>query len=128
MKPRHFTAALIFILLLAGGACAETIGLRFVVNKDVAREPARQQSVRTALGKWVETLNSYYRNSEVELRAEIAGVTFAAIGAQDAAQILDDMAGERNGFSGLFSYADELGADYTVAVTSNLSNRGKRSC
>lgn len=122
MAPRRFAATLA-LMALTGGASAETIGLRFVVS-DTLQMPG----VAAALEGWVETLNGYYRNSEVNLRGEIVAVDFAAIGEREVLPLLDDMARERNGFEGLFRRADEFGADYTVAVVDNLLIRGKRGC
>lgn len=122
MAWRQLCRAL-FLLCLSSGAAAETIGLRFVLA-DTLKRPG----VEAKLAEWVETLNGYYRDSEVNLRAEIVAVDFAVIGEREVLPLLDDMARERNGFEGLFRSADEFGADYTVALVNHLLIRGKRGC
>lgn len=122
MSWRHLVAVL-FLALPGAAAAVETIGLRFVLA-DTLKRPG----VEAKLAEWVETLNGYYRNSEVDLRAEIVAVDFAVIGEREVLPLLDDMARERNGFEGLFLSADEFGADYTVAVVDRLLIRGKRGC
>lgn len=119
---------MILAICFAAGAYAETIGIRFVVSDDLGRGKTHQQSTQAALERYVAELNGYYRSSEVALRAEIVDIEFSRIEAVEAVQILDDMAHERNGFTAMFQRADEFGADYTVAVTSNMLIRGKRLC
>lgn len=120
--------ALTLTICSASGACAETIGIRFVVSDVLGQNAPQQQATQTALEKYVTKLNGYYRDSRVALNAEIVSVDFAMIDALEAAQILDDMTHERNGFAAMFQRADEFGADYTVAVSGNMSIRGKRLC
>ncbi|MBS4096082.1 MAG: hypothetical protein KGZ83_04500 [Sulfuricella sp.] len=127
MLCRH-VVALVLLFLAAGTANAETIGLRFVVDNDLVAGRMQRPSIQTALGKWVAELNGYYRDSEVNLQAEIVAVDFTAVGSKEVMQILEDMAKERNGFTAMFGRADEFGADYTVAVVSHLLIRGKLGC
>lgn len=126
MRWRSLAAAL--GLVFTTGACAETIGIRFVVSDELGQSATQRQTTQAALGKYVAELNGYYRNSEVALRAEIMDADFSRIAATDALQILDDMEHERNGFAAMFQKANEYGADYTVAVTGKLMIRDKRGC
>jgi len=120
--------AAVLMMVMAGWAGAETIGLRFVVSDELGGDTARRQAVLTRLEKDVAELNGYYRNSAVNLHAEIVDVAFSAIAAHEVMQVLEDMGQERNGFESLFERADEFGADYTVAVLDKLLIRGKRGC
>jgi hypothetical protein len=126
MSWRCLAAAL--ALVFATGAFAETIGIRFAVSDELGQSATQRQTTLAALERYVAELNGYYRNSEVMLRAEIVDVDFSRIAAVDVMQILDDMEHERNGFAAMFQKANEYGADYTVAVTTNLMIRGKRGC
>lgn len=126
MNWRGLMAAL--ALGFATGAFAETIGIRFIVSDELGQNGTQRQTTQAALERVVTELNGYYRNSEVMLRAEIVDVDFPRIAAVDIMPILDDMEHERNGFAAMFRRANEYGADYTVAVTTNLTIRGKRGC
>ncbi|MDP2758988.1 MAG: M12 family metallo-peptidase [Sideroxyarcus sp.] len=119
---------MILAIGIAVDACAETIGIRFVASEDPGRGKAQQQATQAALERYVSELNGYYRDSGVALYAQIVGVEFSRIEAVEAEQILEDMAHERNGFPAMFQRADEMGADYTIAVTRNMLIRGKRLC
>jgi hypothetical protein len=123
---RWFAAVL--LMAMAGWVGAETIGLRFVVSDELGPDQARRQAVLTRLEKDTAELNGYYRNSAVNLNAEIVDVAFATIAAREVMAVLEDMERERGGFAGLFERADEFGADYTVAVLDKLLIRGKRGC
>lgn len=107
---------------------AEAIGIRFIVADDLGSTEQQRQTVKTVLEKRVEQLNGYYRNSAVALQAGIVDVAFAPIQSSGDVQILEDMANEAGGFEDLFERADELGADYTVAMVSKLLIFGKRGC
>jgi len=107
---------------------AETIGLRFVVSDTLARSAAERRATQTALERNVMRLNEYFRNSAVDIVAEMVDVGFARIEAVDAVAVLEDMHAERGGFAGLFARADEIGADYTFAVMDKLMLRGKPNC
>lgn len=118
----------IFCAVTSTGAHAETIGLRFIVDHLLGQSEVQQQSVKARLSGNVAELNSYFENSKVNLRAEIAHIEFVHIENSDATVILSDMAQERLGFEQLFSRADEFGADYTFAIHGKLLLRGRRSC
>jgi hypothetical protein len=122
--------AVILILLLGCifEATAETIGIRFVVSDELGRNTEQQQTTKSTLEKYVVELNRFYRNSQVELVAEIVQVEFSRIESVGDLQILDDMAHERNGFELMFRRANEFGADYTVAMVSKLLMYGKPGC
>ena len=128
MKWHNLAAALILAICFAAGACAETIGIRFIASDDLGRGKTQQQATQATLERYVAELNGYYRDSGVALQAEIVSIEFSRIQAVEAVQILEDMAHERNGFAAMFQRADEIGADYTVAVTRNMLVRGKRLC
>lgn len=115
-------------LCVSTGAKAETIGIRFIVGDELGRSPEQQQQTRAVLAQYVTGLNERYRNSEVNLSAEIVQVEFARIGAVDDVQIIGDMEHERNGFEALFQKAYEYGADYTVAMPGKLLMNGKPGC
>lgn len=106
----------------------ESIGLRFVVDAALENAPGGPQATQRRLTSHVEGLNAYFRDSEVGLAAEIVDIRFARIESVEAVDILDDMAGEKGGFAGLFDAAAEYGADYTVAVVGRLHLRGRRGC
>lgn len=126
----HAFAVLALILAFASRAVAEdvTIGIRFVVSDDLGKSATQQHVILEKLESYVAELNGYYRNSKVVLHAEIVDVEFSRIEAVDVMQILDDMAHEQNGFDVMFKKADEFGADYTVAMTSQLMIHGKPGC
>lgn len=109
-------------------AQAETIGIRFVVAGVLGQTEVQRQTVRAVLDKRVEELNSYYRNSDVALQAGIVNVDFSPIKAAVDVEILEDMALERNGFEDLFERAGQFGADYSIAIVSELLIFGKRGC
>ncbi|MBF0125875.1 MAG: hypothetical protein HQM02_01555 [Magnetococcales bacterium] len=104
------------------------IDLRFVVNEALGVTTGQQGATRRGLEHAVETLNNYFKVSDVVLRARIVDVSFVRMGGLDAVEILDDMSNERHGFAHLFAQASRLGADYTVAVTQKLLMRGKPGC
>lgn len=111
-------------LVIASHAQAEVIDIRFVVTDSLASSP----TVAQTLSAYVEQLNGYYRNSQVDLQAEIVGIDFAPIKATEAVDILHDMAQEQHGFTGMFEKARQLGADYTIAVSDKLLMHNKPGC
>lgn len=128
MNWRNLAVALALAVCFSAGACAETIGIRFVVSDDLGRTAGQQRATQATLEKYISELNDRYRNSAVALNAEIVQIEFARIEAVDDIQILDDMVHERNGFAAMFQRADEFGADYTVAMVSKLMMQGKPGC
>ena len=107
---------------------AQVIGLRFIVDESLGLTAQQRQEVVGGLGQQVEELNGYYASSKVVLRAQVVDVSFVSILSIDAIQILEDMRLERRGFERLFSRANEIGADYTIAVVRGLMLRGRPSC
>lgn len=123
--------ALLLTVLLGwtlGAAAATTINLRFVVTEALARSETQEQATRAALATNVARLNEVFRNSAVELQAEIVDVSFRHIDAVDAVAVLDDMQAERGGFEDLFARTQEFGADYIFAVMDRLMLRGRPNC
>ncbi|MBF0260799.1 MAG: hypothetical protein HQL97_03010 [Magnetococcales bacterium] len=109
-------------------AHAETVfGIRFLVNDTLGGDEPARAAIRQRLHGQVTTVNGYYRESRVELRAEVADIAFVPIAEQEVIDILAAMRGEHHGFAGLYCQAGEHGAAYTVAVTRHLL-RGKRGC
>ena len=119
---------LLGLIVIPISVFAQVIGLRFIVDGSLGATAPQQQLVVGRLHQQVEELNGYYANSKVVLRAEVVDVSFASILSIDAIQILEDMRFERRGFERLFSRANEIGADYMIAVTSGLMLRGQPSC
>ncbi|GAB0057030.1 hypothetical protein SIID45300_01350 [Candidatus Magnetaquicoccaceae bacterium FCR-1] len=123
----------LLLLLIAGigswgQAHAETVfGIRFLVNDTLGRDEPTRAALRARLHAQVATVNGYYRDSLVELRAEVADVAFVPIEEREAIEILEAMRAERAGFADLYCQAGEHGAAYTVAVTRHRI-RGKRGC
>ncbi len=117
-----------FWAVLSAAARAETIGLRFVVDAALGASAGQRQAASEKLATHVAELNAYFRNSEVNLIAEIVDIEFSPIGSVDVMAILGDMEGERNGFAGMFAKAAEYGADYTFSVVGHLLIRGKPGC
>ncbi|MFU8790467.1 MAG: hypothetical protein ACNA7G_15680, partial [Methylobacter sp.] len=115
---------MISALAIAGHARAEVIDIRFVVSDSLASSP----TVIQTLSAYVEQLNGYYRNSQVDLQAEIVGIDFAPIKASEAVDILHDMTQEQHGFTAMFEKARQLGADYTIAVSDKLLMHNKPGC
>ncbi|MBF0342031.1 MAG: hypothetical protein HQL95_13870, partial [Magnetococcales bacterium] len=114
---------------LASPVQAETrIGLRFVASQELGRDATKQHAFREKLTAHVVQLNRYYRESQVEMQADIVSVDFAEIASVEATEILADMRQERNGFARLFAAASHWGADFTVAVTGKLTLQGKPGC
>lgn len=109
-------------------ACAETIGLRFVVDTALGADAGQQQATARRLADHVAELNRYFRNSDVRLAAEIVDIEFSRIENVAVMDILGDMEQERRGFSSLFAKAAEYGADYSFAVVGHLLIRGKPGC
>jgi hypothetical protein len=120
--------AVIAAAMLASPAHPETIGLRFVVSAALGATPVKKQQTTETLQRQVHELNGYFRNSEVNLIAQIVHVEFAAIDKIDVMAILEDMQGERGAFAAMFAKANEYGADYTVASVDNLTIRGNPGC
>jgi hypothetical protein len=122
--------ALLATAAAAGQPREETVafGLRFVVDDALASSPARREATGTALARMVSELNGYYQDSQVVLRAEVVGVSFAHLASREATAVLRDMEQERNGFGNMFACADEIGADYTIAVSDGLTVHGRRGC
>lgn len=125
---RLLAAILISSLCVASHAWAETIGIRFIVSDDLGLTATQQKNTRETLEKYVVTLNDYYRNSEVALKAEIVQIEFSRITAVSDIQIINDMAHERNGFEAMFKKAYQYNADYTIAMVSKLLMEGKPGC
>jgi hypothetical protein len=125
---RFVAVVLAAAFCVSTGAMAETIGIRFIVSDDLGRTTEQRQQTQATLAQYVAGLNERYRNSAVNLNAEIVQVEFARIGSEDDVQIIDDMAHERNGFEAMFQKAYESGADYTVAMPSMLLMNGKLGC
>lgn len=115
-------------LALALPACAEVIGLRFVVSATLGASAAHNKQTSAKLEQHVAQLNDYFGNSEVRLRAEIVQIEFAPIEKTAVMAILEDMQHERGAFAGMFAKANEFGADYTFAIVDNLMIRGIRGC
>lgn len=128
MNWRNFAVILVLAIYSAADVFAETIGIRFVVSDDLGLTSAQQQATQATLEKYVAELNERYRNSEVDINAELVQVRFSRIEAVDDVQIIDDMTHERNGFAAMFQLADEFGADYTVAMPSKLIMNGRPGC
>ncbi len=123
----RFAIALL-LLAISVSLRAETISLRFIVSDDLGRNPAQQQATRDKLLDYVGTLNAYYRNSQVNLQADIAQIEFTHIAAQEDLRIVDDMTHERDGFADMFSKTYQYHADFTVAMVSTLLMQGKPGC
>ncbi len=128
MYRRTITVVCLMVLCSASWSFAETIGIRFVVSNDLGRTALQRQNTQAKLKEYVTGLNERYRNSEVALKAEITQIEFVTIEATEGIKIIDDMAHERNGFEAMFKKAYDFGADYTIAITSNLLMNGKPGC
>ncbi len=121
-------------LLLVGlmaapiNAVAQVVGLRFIVDASLGATTQQRQEIAGRVHQQVEELNGYYVSSKVVLRARVVDVSFASVLSIDAIQILEDMRLERRGFENMFSRANEIGADYTIAVAKGLTLRGQPSC
>lgn len=126
IAPRFLLGCTLYIALSI--AHAETIGLRFVVDTALGATAAQRQATAEKLAAHVAGLNGYFRNSEVDLAAEIVDIEFAGIESVDVMDILGDMENERRGFTAMFARASEYGADYTFAIVGRLLLRGKRGC
>ena len=107
---------------------AQVVGLRFIVDESLGPTVQQRQAVVQRLHQQVEELNGYYANSKVVLRAAVVDVSVVSILSVDAIELLEDMRSERRGFENLFSRANEIGADYTIAVVKGLMLRGRSSC
>jgi hypothetical protein len=107
---------------------AETIGLRFVIDSSLADSRTAQEILVEKYRRQVANLNEIYRNSLVDLHAEIVQIGFAPIRSNDAATLFEDMAKERGGFEKLLATADEYGADYTIAIVEKLVALNRRVC
>lgn len=114
--------------LLSTAIHAETIGLRFVVSETLGQSAEQRRETEDKLASNIAELNGYFRNSEVNLTAEIVNIEFSRIDNPDVMAILGEMDNESNGFADMFAKANEFGADYTFAVVNNLLIRGKRGC
>jgi len=115
-------------MALALPACAEVIGLRFVVSSTLGAAATQRKLTSEKLERHVAELNGYFRNSGVRLRAQIVQVEFAPMETPEVMSLLQDMQRERGAFAGMFAKANELGADYTVAIVDKLMIRGNRGC
>ena len=120
--------SLLFVISLNACAGNETIDIRYLVVDTLGKTPGDQQKVSGALHAYTDTLNEYFTNSEVALRAEVADISFIAIDTDESLAILKNMQEEREGFANMFSEAHQLGADYTFAITQRLLIDGQSRC
>ena len=109
----------ITLVLSAVVAKAENIGLRFLVADPGA--PVQRQAELARLQAQVTALNGFYRNSSVDLVAEIVEIRFLDYVETDALQVLAAMQSEAGVFAGHFAEAAEVGADYTLMLVSGLT-------
>lgn len=124
----RLAAVLAAVLCAALDARAESIGIRFIVSQDLGSTAAQQQQTRHMLAQYVAGLNERYRNSEINLTAEVVQIEFSRITSTNDVQIIGDMEQQRNGFEALFSKAYTYGADYTVAMVGKLLINGEPGC
>lgn len=130
-RPKHFSAIFGCVLLyfvLLGAVKGATIDIRFIVKDTLGPNAEARQQVSEQLRAYIAELNGYYRNSAVNLHAELANVTFRPIPALEATAVLQDIKHERNGFEDLFIEARTWGADFTLAVTDLLLIDGASRC
>lgn len=127
MIRQLITVALLLVMSI-GIVRAETIGIRFIVSDELGATEAQRKTTRDTLKIYVDVLNSYYRNSEVTLKAEIAQIEFTSIPTADDVQIIDDMAHERKAFAAMFQKAHDARADYTIAIVNKLTVLDKPGC
>lgn len=133
MSPRGALAALGTSILLGWGAAAlaapvEVLGLRLVADAALGKSAPERARTLQRLQSQVEEVNGYFLQSEVRLRLDIVQVAFADIGSEDAMAVLGAMQRTTGPFAGMFDVADELGADFTVAVLDRLQLRGAPGC
>lgn len=112
----------------AFGACAEVIDLQFLVDQSLGTRATDRTYLVDKLNKEVAELNEMFRNSQVSLSAKIVRVEFIPIRKIEAADILDAMANEQDGFASLFESARQYGADFSISIANKLLLRGKRIC
>lgn len=115
-------------LIGSNSLCAQTLGLSFWVDAQLGQTSVQKQILENRLNQQVGELNAYFRNSQVDLSANIVNIHYVSIEHSDAVEILGDMVAERNGFAGLFAKADEDGADYSFAIVDNLMLQGQQNC
>ena len=83
MNLRTIAIVLLSVFCGSSWSFAETIGIRFVVNNDLGVSEADRKTTLNKLKSYIDTLNAYYRNSEVIIKAEIVQIEFARIEAVD---------------------------------------------
>ncbi|GAB6043519.1 hypothetical protein JCM17961_41970 [Endothiovibrio diazotrophicus] len=129
MRLRRALLGLPLLLVLAPARGADAvIDLRFVVDAGAAPDAAARTKLRERLTGHVTTLNGYFRDSRVALRARLAAVDFTPVAERDAARLLDAMSREAPPFAGLFRRTAAVGADYTFALVKGLTVRGHGRC
>ena len=124
---RYFIIGLLSLVAIPN-IHAETIGLGFWVDDQLAQTSAQKQTLEKRLDRHVAELNAFFRDSQVDLMAIIVNIDYIGIEHKDALKVLDDMFAERKGFANLLSIADERGADYNFAIVNKLMLRGKQNC
>jgi len=125
---RFFTAVILLTICATTSAWAEDIGIQFIASNDLGNTATKRKITQDALYNYVDVLNAYYRNSRVALRAKIMQIEYAKISSVSGIDIINDMKNERNGFEAMFNKAQQYGADYTIAVVSQLLILGKPGC
>ncbi|MDD2761702.1 MAG: hypothetical protein PHH11_15600, partial [Methylomonas sp.] len=125
---RRWLVATVIYLISAASLQAKTLGLGFWINDRLAQTAAQKQNIEKRLADQVIELNAFFRNSHVQLQADIAVIRYVRISQSDAIAILDDMISERNEFANLFAVAGEYGADYNIAIVDKLQLRGNPNC
>jgi len=125
---RLLVAIIISLFCTTTSAWAETIRIRFIVSDYLGITETQLKRTQSKLKTYVDVLNGYYRNSKVDIKAEIAQIEFIRIDSVGDTQIIEDMAHERNGFEYMFRKQHDSGADYTIAMVSKLMILGKPGC
>ncbi|KAF7781652.1 hypothetical protein PRUB_b0949 [Pseudoalteromonas rubra] len=99
------------------------VGVRFVVDDALITSWRSEETIRDELERWILETNTMLSDSNIAMRLYPAETVMSDMAADsDESVIFNNMRREINGFNNLENRADEIGADYTIAVVPRLDN------
>lgn len=130
----NVASAALAVLLAALSACAaaEGFGIRFVVDDTTLLSQESRELMVLNLNQKIKELNAIYRDSQVDLTANIVDLQFSTMQDRDLTVILREMQVKKGAFTDFVAKANQYGADFTVAIVPHLQTQsywqlGKRN-
>lgn len=105
---------------------AKEYSLNFYVDDNMVNAYSRTTDYfHGEMVRWINEVNDYYINSNVDLKVKVANVFFGDYSSggsvRNPSTLLNDMVASRNAFIDLDNNADRFGADYSVGVFLTLT-------